>query len=230
MAQIYPLGLGLESNLCTTKGLQTSFWCLDGLASSHFFRTSSQCGAAQGKEPVKTGKRWTQPQHLRKVSLCFFDFKTASNPMCQFQKEKHTRWKSVLEFMFLSGWEFVAVRHFLHTRVPTNSEEWGSNKWSAMSSKHVQTSNCHTKTRIGHEQCFPSGLCFPQHFKKLPLCLLAHTSCSIRMTTYWGYDTVSAVKVGEKIRPGTRTLSIFTFGSRCARWPNSQFSPCRQLP
>ena len=39
------------------------------LASSHFFRTSSQCGAAQGKEPVKTGKRWTQPQHLRKVSL-----------------------------------------------------------------------------------------------------------------------------------------------------------------
>ena len=47
--------------------------------------------------------------------------------------------------------------------------------------------NCHTKTRIGHEQRFPSGLCFSQHFKKLPLCLLAHISRSIRITTYWRY-------------------------------------------
>ena len=174
------------------------------LASSHFLHTSSQCEAAQGKEPVKTGKRWTQPQHLRKVSL-------------------------------------LAARHFLHTRFPTSSEEWGSNEWSTMSSKHFKTA--HTKTnRIRHEQCFPSGLCLSHRFKKLPLRLLAaHISWS-RLTnnllkTF--KDTVSAVqehrpqedrrKVGQKNRAGTRTLSIFTFGSRCARWQNSQFSPCRQL-
>ena len=69
------------------------------LASSHFFRTFSQCEAAQGKEPVKTGKRWTQPpQHSRKVSLI-----SRRHPIPYVNSRKRTRCKYLLEFIFLSG-------------------------------------------------------------------------------------------------------------------------------
>ena len=67
------------------------------LASSHSFRTSSQCVATQAQEPVKLGKggHWNQARLANILDMCLNDFKTASkNPISNSYSMKK-RWHTL---------------------------------------------------------------------------------------------------------------------------------------
>ena len=66
-------------------------------------------------------------------------------------------------------------------------------------------------------------LCLSQHFNQLPLCLKRLTT--VGFFNRWRIHSIRCDRWSD-----SPTLSIFTFGSRCVRWQNSQFCPCRQLP
>jgi len=168
--------------------------------------------ATQAQEPVKLGKGHVSEWFQNSIQESNLKFLFHEETMAHAAKWLH-------ELIFCASINNFCQPTLWQTLENHGKSRW--NEWSTMNSNHFPAGR-------------PCGIRLPRFASASPSISIS-CRCALKGSRLSGFSTddnrwrIHSINRCDRWSDSP-TLSIFTFGSRCVRWQNSQFCPCRQLP